>query len=324
MYKALLVVFFLAISTKHYSQDYTNYYQLIQRAKIAESLDKLASADSLYALAFKGALGFTDDYSSALLNRFRLTQTIDEELLCKTIETGSPWMDIKGDLRRMGVSRYVAYKKLYRKHRHRKAVNGFPIFCLIVRDILSRSKNLRFLASKHTDSINAVKLHRLFVKKPDLFDRTKAGWLSAQFLEILLIHQDDWNNAAKIFYQVREHVKQGKIAPVTIQSMVERASLFRGTAFNVDTLTGELRVMLAANKPICGQTYYTAIYGAYARFYDKERKKMLLCPSSPVSTKAEINALRNQLFLLDVEEAFSPDKFVFLSEEEYCKRFRFK
>lgn len=319
MYKLVLLVSISSINVNLSAQDYSAYYFLIEKAKVAIISNDLQLADSLYTMAFKDVLGFSTDYSNAFVNRNRVSNKIDEDFYIKAISTGTTWMDLKYDLKNMGVANFRPYKKTFRKYKPRKKVNGSPIFRLLLKDQLSRSKNFSFLVRKNMDSINAEKLERLFVKKPDLFDRKKTGYFTAEMLNVLLFHQDKWKDAEKLFYLVRENVVQGKIDPSTIQNMIERSSLFAGTIFKIDTIKSKLKISKSTYKLICGKSHFSAIYGNYSRSYDRGANKILLPPKSPEVTNTEINALRKFLFLLNIEEAFPIEKFTFLSEEEYCR-----
>ncbi len=217
----------------------------------------------------------------------------------------------------MGVTNFKEFKKLHRKNKFKKTNNGFPIARLMVRDQLCRSK-LHFLVRKNADSINLVKLEHLLLKKPDLFDRAKTGRLGIALLEPLLIHQSDWESAQRIFFQIRDRVKQGKLHPSVLIATIHRASTFDGTLFWVenDSLHSELN----GNKKIClhPTIYYSLVHGG--EWMLRDSNKIELMPFNPDFTVEQINELRKYLFLPNFEDAFPESHYRILTADEFCLR----
>jgi hypothetical protein len=321
-------IFLLTISSGYAQnnpvQDYTPYYKLVNLAQMADLNNHFAEADSFYEEAFQSYNGFSEDYAAALRTRYKIQSIIDTTYFKGLVQNGELWRNVKYELERMHVENFKPFKKLYRKHKLRKTVNGSPINRLLWRDQLSRSRNLQFLTRQNSDSINAIRLSKLLVKKPELFDRTKTGFITTSILSVLLTHQGRWENASTIFYAIREKVKEGKISPDVLTAMIHRASAFEGTLFFWNKEADSLEVELEGNKQICkeSQIHYSIIHGKELRSFEKNCIKLM--PLNPEYTVHQINDLREYLFLLDIESAFPKMYFEELTEAEFCTKWTMK
>jgi hypothetical protein len=307
---------FLPLFVVSQKQDYTQYYKWVNQAKYYSLNKEIQKADSVYSLTFQLYNGFSDDYSHAMFVRNSLTGKIDTSYFISMVRNGELWRNAKYDLKRMGVEIAKPFKKLYRKNKYKKTISGFPIIRLMVRDQLYRSKNFRFLVRGDADSINALKIEKLLIKKPELFDRTKAGPIATAFLEPLLTHQSNWRYTQRIFFQIREKAKEGKLDPLPLIEMIHRASVFDGTFFHLenDSLVYELN----RNKAICIQPsiYYSIVQGKIMRYYSND--KVMLMPLHPDYTSEQINRLRAYLFQPDLQMSFPKAHYTTMTTEEFC------
>jgi hypothetical protein len=305
---------FMLLSIHGFSQSYERYYNLTDLGRYHYRLQNLEMADSCFNQAFQEFVGFENDYFFALNLKKKLHNSIDTNLVVSMIECRVNILNYRYNLEHLGIQDDIYFKKLYKKHRPKKTLRGHRFSVLMLRDHRSRSKHFRWMA-KNVDSKNAVKLQKLISRKPELFDRNRIGWYATDMLEILLMHQGNWDDAQLIFYDVRKFVAEGKIERHVLLSMLHRSSLFNGVLFKYDENTDSL--FTTTNDSICGnRIFYNNVYGRELMIF--RDGVYYLQPIHPSLDTTDVNRLRKFIFQADIKTAFPDSVFVFCTEEEFC------
>lgn len=310
----IILTISLVLMFSGYAQSYERYYQLTDLGRYHYLKNNLERADSCFNLAFSEFAGFDNDYSFALRIKKKLYNFADTSLVVKMIECGDNFINYKYCLKQLGLKNDKYFLKLHKKHRPKRTLRGHRFSVLMFRDQLSRSRHFKWMA-KNADAKNAIKLQKLITRKPELFDRNNMGWYQNSMLEILLMHQGNWNDAQLLFYDIRKFVEEGKIERFVLLSMLHRSSLFNAALFTVDENGDSL--VVASNDLICnGRLFYNNIYGR--ELWVRQDGVFYLAPLHPSLDTVAVNELRNFIFQSDLDISFPDSLFVFCTEEEFC------
>lgn len=313
----LLLLFTMYFQSSVCSQDYTQYYQLIDSAEYYIGNQDLVKGDTYYQKGLNTFRGFPDDYDQAILNNYIVYNKLDLDLIKAGFSNGLLFRDLKYSLDMYNAPYSKReLKKIYRKNKLKKKKGSLPVYFAMIRDQRSRSKKNGDIAK--ADAITAVKLKKWMIKKPHLFNRFDTRLSGSEMIGVLMIHTG-WKNLASVQDTLYNLTKKGLIHRNVLGQIIERSALYGGYIFTLDPVHHKIAWREGGQNVMCYGLSYSNIFQRYGEIYDAEREAFLLPPIHPSFSEEEINKLRNHLFFSDVTLLYGNPRYMKVSAEEYCE-----
>lgn len=314
-FKITILFLVFLISKKALSQlNYSFYYTCIDSAEFYRSKNKIDSANLYYKKAFSDYIGFDTDYAGAIYPYYLEHHTLDTNLIAQSFSIGERKKEIFALCKRRNIPfSKKQIRKIYREHKLKPILKPKIFKWMLFRDQIAR----RFFPKKTdpVDSKNAKILIRLLHERPEYFDRNNLSIKNYGQLEILLIHVG-WDNLSSEFNTIQTMIKEGKLSRIVGASIVERAAIYDGYLFKVDS-HGIIEGLDNQKELLCN-FYYPNIYFNYGLKYDRKNKLVLLPPFHPNLSETEVDSLRQFLFLSPLNMLQKQQQYRFLTSEEFC------
>lgn len=185
---------------------------------------------------------------------------------------------------------------------------------MIVRDFGARMRNKNI---EKVDSINALKMTKLLASNPELFNRSRTGYMWSSMLNIIILHSR-WQHTEHLFDTWKGMVEKGYLDREPLYTLIDRNSLQYGYLFQIDTISNKIVGERNGNTPICSHYIFHSNLGQFF-YYRRTINKNLLVPLNPSISTSELNALRSYLFLPPIELFLKTHPYLTITnEEEFC------